>query len=275
MVESPRELRKIAEGREAEVFAWDDTRVLKLYRDERYAPNAQYEAAGLRAARSAGNFVPEPGDEVRVRGRPGLLMERVVGEDLLTLFGKQPWMVFAAGSVFGRTHAALHEAEAPPDLRSLRERFSRLIERAGDESPEHARLAAFALDVLRALPEGDRLLHGDYHPGQVLMTKRGPVVIDWPNAMRGDPHADVARTLLLLDIATVPPGTPFVVRRLQGIGRRIIRARYLAAYRRQRPLDDELLARWRIPTAAERLTDGIDDEREKLLTLLQEAAARA
>jgi len=269
MVETGRQMRKIAEGREAEVFAWDDGRVLKLYRNDGYAPNAQYEAAGLRAARSAGGIVPEPGDEVRVQDRPGLLMERVEGEDLLALLGKKPWLMFRAGTVLGETHARLHEAVAPPELRSLHERLIRSIERGASEAPEYAHLAAFALDVLQSLPEGDRLLHGDFHPGQVLMTARGPVVIDWPNATRGDPHADVARTLLMLDIASVPPGTPLAVRRLQGIGRGIVRARYIAAYRKARPLDEELLARWRIPVAAQRLTDGIEDERETLLRMLE------
>jgi aminoglycoside phosphotransferase (APT) family kinase protein len=105
----------------------------------------------------------------------------------------------------------------------------------------------------------------------VLVTPSGPRVIDWPNATRGDPHADVARVLLVFDIASVPPGAPTIVRRLEKVARRYIRSQYIKSYRRQRSLDDALLARWRVPVAAQRLHDGIDDERDKLLNILQDA----
>src|SRR5262249_24371676 len=53
------------------------------------------------------------------------------------------------------------------------------------------------LRVLETLPDADALCHGDYHPDNVLLSARGPLVIDWENAALGDPLADVARTLLL------------------------------------------------------------------------------
>jgi aminoglycoside phosphotransferase (APT) family kinase protein len=30
-------------------------------------------------------------------------------------------------------------------------------------------------------------LHGDFHPGNVVLTQRGPVVIDWRNTTEGPP----------------------------------------------------------------------------------------
>src|SRR3546814_7594415 len=61
-----------------------------------------------------------------------------------------------------------------------------------------------ALPILDALPDGDRLCHGDYHPGNVIETAGGPVVIDWPAVTRGHPDADYARTLLLLRLGEPP-----------------------------------------------------------------------
>ena len=38
-------------------------------------------------------------------------------------------------------------------------------------------------DWLPGMPDGgDRLLHLDLHPLNVIMSPNGPVVIDWPNA---------------------------------------------------------------------------------------------
>jgi hypothetical protein len=61
------------------------------------------------------------------------------------------------------------------------------------------------------------------------------------------------------------------VRALAKFVRRYIRAQYIKHYRRARPLDDATLDAWRIPVAGERLADGIDDEREKLLSMLYAA----
>lgn len=58
-------------------------------------------------------------------------------------------------------------------------------------------------DRLHALPPrlgtdpADRILHLDLHPLNVLMTSRGPVVIDWRNTIEGPADFDVAMTALI------------------------------------------------------------------------------
>ena len=66
-----------------------------------------------------------------------------------------------------------------------------------------------APDWLRSFGDGDRLLHLDLHPLNVMMSPtRGPVVIDWPNATRGDPMADVGADVCVADVpAHARPGT--------------------------------------------------------------------
>nr|WP_239645990.1 phosphotransferase [Nocardiopsis valliformis] len=41
-------------------------------------------------------------------------------------------------------------------------------------------------------------MHMDLHPGNVVLTPRGPVVIDWTNARDGAPDLDLDLTALLL-----------------------------------------------------------------------------
>jgi aminoglycoside phosphotransferase (APT) family kinase protein len=45
---------------------------------------------------------------------------------------------------------------------------------------------------------GDRLLHLDLHPGNVILTADGPCVIDWSSVARGAAGADLAHTWLVL-----------------------------------------------------------------------------
>jgi aminoglycoside phosphotransferase (APT) family kinase protein len=67
----------------------------------------------------------------------------------------------------------------------------------------HARL--HAIPSLRGSPD-DRVLHLDLHPANVVLTARGPVLIDWTNATDGPPDLDVALTAVILAQAAVEAG---------------------------------------------------------------------
>lgn len=55
------------------------------------------------------------------------------------------------------------------------------------------------LEKIEALPEGESLCHGDFHPGNVMVKPDGSaVVIDFINVCRGLRNFDMARTFFLL-----------------------------------------------------------------------------
>jgi aminoglycoside phosphotransferase (APT) family kinase protein len=58
---------------------------------------------------------------------------------------------------------------------------------------------------LPQLPDGgDRLVHLDLHPMNVMLSARGPVVIDWTNASRGEALTDTSLTYVLLTCPQMP-----------------------------------------------------------------------
>lgn len=258
----------LAEGREAEVFEWGPGKVLRLIRNGESRSWMERGVAAMQAAQARGAPVPRVDEVVVVDGRPGVVMERVDGPDLIAAMGSQPWRVQRAARDLGRVHARLHEIPGPPELLSLHNHARDRIEHA---APLPAESARFALDALHELPDGDRLLHGDYHPGNVLIGPKGPVVIDWTNATRGDPAADVARTRLMIRLGDLPPGTPALIRQLNRFGRRYFGWAYLRSYRAARPVDLAVLDRWEIVRAADRVSEGIDAEIPSLLELLETA----
>src|SRR5262249_47888212 len=73
------------------------------------------------------------------------------------------------------------------------------------------------------------ILHLDFHPMNLIYDENGQLaVLDWTEADLGDPHADVATTLMLME--TVQVGRETVLgRSLTGVGRGILRRRYLRA----------------------------------------------
>lgn len=105
----------------------------------------------------------------------------------------------------------------------------------------HAGLLATLLDRLHAIPapdwlptplgDGQALLHLDLHPENVILTQRGPVVIDWPNAARGPGAADVAHTWIVL-ACSLPPEDP-LKRAVALGGRRLFLALFLRNYSRR------------------------------------------
>ncbi|MEX1254874.1 MAG: phosphotransferase [Dehalococcoidia bacterium] len=265
------DLRKIAAGREAEIYAWEGGAVLRLLRNPQAEAQIEWERPAMAAARAAGVSVPAVLGVTTVQGRPGLIMERVEGVDFLTVIGKRPLEIFRLAPLAGELHAATHGVVAPDNLPSLKGVLRRRIAQSG-LVPEG--VGQFALSILEALPEGDRLCHGDFHPGNVIGTER-PVIIDWTNVTRGDPDGDVARTNLMSRMGSLPPGTPLTLRIGALFGRGIMRVLFLRAYRRSRPVEMAAVDRWEVPVAAARLADNIPEERGALLKLLERRMAEA
>jgi aminoglycoside phosphotransferase (APT) family kinase protein len=253
-------------GREAEIFAWDEGRVLRLARDPAHEGAVELEASALSAAKKAGAPVPALYERVRIDGRPGVVVERVDGEDLLGRLGRRPWSVLSVGRLLGRLHARLHRVAAPAELPRLRGLLASALQ--ADAVPADVRERAAS--VLEGLPDGDRLYHGDFHPANVLAGPAGHYVIDWTNGASADPAADVARSCLILLASEMPADAPPVARRLDEAGRRLLLGAYLAAYRRENALDLRLVERWLRVFVAARLAEGIEGERANLLALARE-----
>jgi hypothetical protein len=69
-----------------------------------------------------------------------------------------------------------------------------------------------------AFQAGDRMLHLDLHPANVMLTSRGPVVIDWSGARAGAAGADVAMAYVIMassDVDLIPVLLRPVVSRLR------------------------------------------------------------
>lgn len=253
---------RLGAGREAEVFAWDDETVLKLYRPGFHGHEA--EAMALQHLDGRGG-APRLVDVVDRNQRRGLVLERLHGSDMLAALQHQPWQLTALARRLADAHLGIHEVAAPGSLPELRQVLAARIHVA----PMPTQLRDFALRELDALPTDDRLVHGDYHPGNVLTEDTRVGVIDWVGAARGAAEADVARTLLLLKWADPLPDTPALARGLMAAGRSAFSRTYLRAYRRgsSQPLLD--LGSWLTVNMAARLSEGIEAEHPKLLSRLE------
>ena len=161
----------LASGRDSDIYEYGPGLVLRRSRTGR---SMATEARTMEYARQRGYPVPAV-QEVSQDGTD-LVMERIAGPSMIAVLDKRPWTLRRQGQVLARLHRQLHDIPAPDWIRD----------------------APFG--------SGDRLLHLDLHPLNVMLSPAGPVVIDWPNAARGDGPSDVAVTWALVAAGAIPAG---------------------------------------------------------------------
>jgi uncharacterized protein (TIGR02172 family) len=258
--------KPIAFGRTAEIYAWKEGQVLKLFYEWFPASAIEYEARVAQGVYASGMPSPKPGELLTLAGRLGLVYERLDGLTMLHVFEKQPWRVKALAHQFAELHVAMHAistCEPPPQ----RERLQRKIQEA---KPLSESLKQAALQELAALPHGERLCHGDFHPDNIMMTSKGPVVIDWIDVASGHPLADFTRTALLIRFGSAPPATSLlglVVR----WGRNTFYKTYHQRYFELSKLNPADVEAWIPVIAAARLSEDIQSEESTLLSIVQNA----
>jgi aminoglycoside phosphotransferase (APT) family kinase protein len=185
----------IANGRSADIYAYGDGRVL---RRRRRGPIPRHEPAVMRAVRSAGY----PAPEVFAVDGSDMVLERVVGTDMLKDLERHPWRARRFGAMLADLHVQLASIPADPKL-----------------------VAAGEVEVGYGEPEV--YVHSDLHPGNVILTRDGPVVIDWEGARAGPRDAEVASTWLVLRVGE-PDDLPRLLRPIVGLIRSQLLRSFLA-----------------------------------------------
>jgi aminoglycoside phosphotransferase (APT) family kinase protein len=213
------------------------------------------EARYAEAARAVGAPAASLLGMESVFGRPASVWERVDGPSLWQRVVDRPARSAGVGRALAEVQLALFELVPPVTLPDQRDRLTSKIRRsAAIVDPS---LAA-ALELLPPRTPAPRLCHGDLHPSNVLLSDRGPVIVDWFDASRGDRVADVARSSLTLlgHGAATPSHLPGADPRTLDV---LTRA-YLARLREALDIPADLLDRWQAVSAAARLAEGVASE---------------
>lgn len=178
-------------GRAADVYALGPDRVLRRVRFAGY--DSEPEASAMRHLAAHGYPVPAVYDA----DGTDLVMERLDGRDMLADLGKRPWLARRHGRLLAQLHNRLHQI--PP-----------------------------AADMRRLFGPADTVMHLDLHPANIMLTSRGPVVIDWANASAGPGGADVAMAYLIM-ASSDTDAVPALLRPLVGTVRSQLIGAMLAA----------------------------------------------
>jgi aminoglycoside phosphotransferase (APT) family kinase protein len=183
----------LATGRDCDVFEYGPGLVLRRSRRGR---SMSFEARIMDYVGGYGYPVPavvEMSDDAT-----SMVMERIEGPTMLGPLTTRPWRIRSYGAMLADLHIRLHDIPAPDFL---------------EMSP---------------FSHGDRIMHLDLHPLNVMLGPAGPVVIDWSNAARGDPAFDACLAWVLIESGQIPGGV--IVGKALGLFRSLLTNSFLGRF---------------------------------------------
>lgn len=255
----------IAKGTTADVYQWGEKRVLKLFKVTQSRESVQYEADIGRVVAESGISAPQVYEILEENGSWGIVYEQIVGRQVSDLL--RPWNA----KRYGRDMARLHTTLFSRHLSTLPRQRDRLTSRVSSAPGLSEIERRHTLNRLYSLPDSDVLCHGDFHMANLMQTGQGLVIIDWTDATKGHPTADIARTILILEELTdtidlIMPqlvGETKMPRWLEGLIEKAVAytmRRLLQGYRQEIerlvPEAKSLIPRWMPVLAAARLHEG-------------------
>jgi hypothetical protein len=238
-------------SRSSEIYSWQEDTLLKLFRVNVDPGLIENEEINTTEAFEKGVSQVKCFGHVQVGERIGMVIATVPGKTLIARAGSKPLSVLEAPAIMADQQIKMHSAHTTR-IRS----YKAVVLGALDSQPlaflseQEKRIAIQKID---ALPDGDSILHFDYHPDNIMSDGENITIIDWMTAARGVPAADVAATLFLLNEGEMIPGlSKFVAAILERI-RKSICKKYYALYKEKTGMTDAQVAPWRLPFLIYRL----------------------
>ncbi len=185
----------IATGSRSAVFAWGKGAVAKVALPSTPEGWIRAEADFVRAVHQCGAPAPKVLGIEQLDGRDICIYERIDGPSLWDEAMSTGANLVRIGKQMGELHQQLLSIRAPLSVPSQKSRLSCKIRDAADRVDP---IAARALPLLARTANAASLCHGDFHPKNIILSARGPIVVDWFDVSRGNPIGDIARSALLL-----------------------------------------------------------------------------
>ncbi|RAS99091.1 aminoglycoside phosphotransferase [Bacillus cereus] len=184
----------IAKGNTAEIYLYDN-KIVKLFKD--YLPDTESmnEAKKQKYACSCGLPVPNIFEVIKIQNRQAIIMEYIKGDSignlLLNNLNKAEHYINICVNEQKKIHSICVNTDEIESMRGRLERQIKSVHKLDEKQKENI------LNKLHSIKFEPRLCHGDFHPFNLILSKKNVNIIDWVDASSGDIRADVFRTYLL------------------------------------------------------------------------------
>lgn len=189
----------IGVGNTATVYEWVEGKVLKLFYQGYSKEAVEREFRNANAIRNMDFEKPKAYEIIFCEERMGIIYDRVDGESLLD------WVIRTGDVKECAVYMAkLHKAIVRNRINNVPNYKEFLKRNIVDGTSANSKKREEGLQMLDKLLDGNTLCHGDFHPGNILISDGNIMVIDFMNVCHGDFLYDVARTVFLVEYTPVP-----------------------------------------------------------------------
>jgi RIO-like serine/threonine protein kinase len=245
-------LTNIIATRPTKTIYKDGGNTIKLMNENYSAADALNEALNLAIVAETGFKVPKLREVTKIDGKWAIITEYIEGKTLWNIIDEDKNNAENVNKHFERfvdLQLKMH-GFAASRLRHLTDKMHAKIS-AGSGHGLEATTRYELHNRLNALPYHKKLCHGDFTPGNVLITPNDEAyVIDWAHATQGNASADAARTYLRFTL----------------FGLEEYAEKYLSLFCKKSDTARQYVQKWMCIVAASQLTKGIPEERELLLS---------
>ena len=207
---------KIGQGGNGTVYRLDDERIVKVYRKEHNLEFIEREQQYAKSAFVSGIPSVITFDIVKVGECYGVVFEAMNSDTLSHAIVTEPEKKDEYIMKYVQLAKTLHTTEIKGDtIITLKEL---LYSRLDDEFMKEA-LSAEEIAVLHsivdAMKDTNTLVHGDFHPGNIMLQNGELMLIDMGEVTRGVPIYDVAS--VFRDLISAPKNNPDIIRMSMGL----------------------------------------------------------
>lgn len=243
----------LGSGNTASVYQWGKTEVIKVFHDHRCAVN---EAKNAEIINNLKLRSPNYSGLVEFEGKSCIIYERIDGPTMLRQIEPTKLSLSQNAKLMAQLHFEIHNVKInfSPNLKT---EITNKIN-ASQEITSHEK--QIIIDILNTLPDGKALCHYDFHPDNIILSPKGPIIIDWMNTLVGNQAADITRSSMMIQSHALPPNAPIWL--IDREFREFFHEEYLTEYFKLSGMDKRLLELWMTPTLAARI-DEMNGEYQK------------
>ncbi|CCX36783.1 aminoglycoside phosphotransferase [Clostridium sp. CAG:1013] len=191
-------LEKVIAVRTSKTIYRDGQYVIKVF-DEGYSKaDILNEALNIARVEETGLPIPNVEEVTKIDGKWAIVTDYAEGKTIAQLMAENPDKKDALLERFVDIQIEV-QSKTCPMLNRLKEKMKGKIAQTGLDATTR-----YELDSrLAAMPNHNKLCHGDFNPTNVVISPDGESysILDWAHATQGNASADAARTYLLFWLA--------------------------------------------------------------------------